>query len=295
MPEGTGLSFAEYFRQWIKASIAPAWDLFGGLGVLLGLGLWAWNRYWPLTFKGAMAAIGFTPEAAMSDLVWQIPLGAGLLAFAYRFIRAPYEIHQAAQDSHRTAVAALRQEVDQLRASGGFNIEVRHGGYYLTQPEPGDEEVVMPGTWFVCYDIVITNRTEKQLPLEIWVQIGMNPEATWRYGEVAVSAYPAWALPNVGLEGVKPFERVLNLPGLSSVTGFCVCQLTDGAVVKMAGLATLKELAEQRPFWLEIKNNLTGQSHHHGLNHHAHLVDLQHRSRATEGGFRAISSIGSLP
>lgn len=37
----------------------------------------------------------------MSDLVWQLPLAAGGMVLAYRLLRAPYELHIAAESAHQ--------------------------------------------------------------------------------------------------------------------------------------------------------------------------------------------------
>ena len=90
MPE---VMFRRYLRAWWSAAWAPAWDLFGWLGVAVGGVLWLWNKRWPENYKWSAQSIGITPEAAMSDIVWVLPMVAGVLLLAYRFVRAPFEMH----------------------------------------------------------------------------------------------------------------------------------------------------------------------------------------------------------
>lgn len=88
-------TFTAYLRAWWKAAFAPAWDAFGWFGVAVGAILWAWHRFWPDSFGLATRYFGFSPDAAMSDLVWIIPLLLGVAVLLYRLVRAPFEMYIA--------------------------------------------------------------------------------------------------------------------------------------------------------------------------------------------------------
>jgi hypothetical protein len=108
-------SFAAYARQWWRAAFAPAWDFFGWFGAVVGGLLWAAHKYAPQQFTAFSGALGVTPEAAMSDLVWQVPLAAGAIVLAYRLVRAPYEIHVEMLGQHRKAMHERQQDIQRLQ------------------------------------------------------------------------------------------------------------------------------------------------------------------------------------
>lgn len=111
--EFTPTPFRAYLRRWFKAAAAPAYDLLGLAGVMVGSVLWAWHRFWPDNFRWAAGRIGFSPEAAVSDLVWEIPLTAGFAVLAYRLVRAPYEMQIEAERRLWDAAVAKREEAAQ--------------------------------------------------------------------------------------------------------------------------------------------------------------------------------------
>jgi hypothetical protein len=88
-------TFGAYLRAWWKAAFAPAWDAFGWLGLAFGAVLWAWHRFRPGSFGTVVRYFGFTPDAALSDLVWIVPLLLGAAVLLFRLIRAPFEMYIA--------------------------------------------------------------------------------------------------------------------------------------------------------------------------------------------------------
>ena len=95
--------FRSYLHQWFKAAWAPAYDLLGLAAVVVGAVLWAWHKFWSENFQWAAGRVGFSAEAAVSDLVWEIPLALGASVLTYRLVRAPYEMHVAAEKRLRDA------------------------------------------------------------------------------------------------------------------------------------------------------------------------------------------------
>jgi hypothetical protein len=106
-------SFRRYGAEVLRIAFKPAADLIGLSGMVLGAILWAWHRFFPESFKNAAAIVGLSPDAAVSDLVWEIPIVLGFLVFVYRLVRAPFEIHQ----KQGLDVIALKTERDELKAA----------------------------------------------------------------------------------------------------------------------------------------------------------------------------------
>jgi hypothetical protein len=268
MPDSK-LTFWGFVCLWWSAATKGAMDRIGFLSLVVGALLWWWRKYYTASFDVAVGYLGISPDAAMTDLVWQVPIGLGCLALGWRFLRAPYEIHLA-EVQKRASLETLINE------SAQFKLSIESGGYYIAASKPGDS-CVLPGVWLVYYDVVITNHSEKQVPLELWLHVGMKADGSWRFGEVCEPVVPMWAV-EPAVEDDEGFERLVNLPGLSAKTGYCATNLGHD-VIATAGVVDEKELAEQRPFWLEVKNKLTNESKSHPMNYIARNVD-----RARTGG-----------
>lgn len=117
------LSFWGFIRLWWSAATKGSWDRVGLLSTIVGAVVWVWHKYYAASFDRAVAYVGWSPEAAVTDLVWQLPLGVGGLALAWRFVRAPYEIHLETVTS-REAVTA---ELDRSRAQNkGIELACSH-------------------------------------------------------------------------------------------------------------------------------------------------------------------------
>jgi hypothetical protein len=101
-------------RQWWNAAFAPAWDVIGVVAFLVGLVLWAWNRYWPDSLTQVAARLGIAQQAAMNDLVWWLPLTCGGAVLMYRLVRAPYELHVASEETAWKEIQKLTNAVDDL-------------------------------------------------------------------------------------------------------------------------------------------------------------------------------------
>lgn len=108
MPTIKGPTLREYLWQWFGAARKGAWDTFGSVSTLVGFVLWAWHKFDEVTFRRFSDALRVSPEAAMSDLVWQIPVAVGACVLGYRFIRAPYEIHLATLTTHEEDKQAVQ-------------------------------------------------------------------------------------------------------------------------------------------------------------------------------------------
>jgi hypothetical protein len=261
------ISFRSYLRQWFDAAVRPAYDTYGWVSGAIGFALWLCHKYWPKQFKWAADQVGVPAEVAMSDLVWIVPLGFGFLVLAYRLLRAPYEIHDAQTQASQKTEADLRARIADLERG---EIDVKSGGYYISASTPG-ESCAYPGVWVIYYDLVITNRTDRHLPLELWLMVGTKPDGSSRFGDTAQNGIGGWALQSF-VESETPFSRVVNLPARSTESGFCFTNLTH-EILKMANVANEKELAESRPFWLDIRNMLTGESKSYPINYLARRAD----------------------
>jgi hypothetical protein len=273
-------TFLGYLRVWFRAVRKGAWDTFGTVSTLAALAIWLWTEYWPDSFKAAAARFGVTPENAMSDWVWQVPLGVGLLALAYRTIRAPYEMHVSALATHnatlKEAQASLAETQRQLAAKEGFEIGVETGGYYFAASEPG-ERCALPGIWLFAYGVTITNRADRQIPLELWLHIALREDGSWRVGELCQSVVPAWGTRDF-LEDQTSFDKILNLPALSAQSGYCAVRF-EHSIIDSSDVSDVKGLAETRAVWLEVKNKLTDESKSHSINYLARNIDRIGTSR----------------
>jgi hypothetical protein len=277
-------TFWQYFRLWFHAVRKGMWDTFGTLTTLAALAVWVWSEFWPQSFQSTAARFGVTPENAMSDWVWQVPLGVGLLTLAFRAVRAPYEIHLATVTAHdaslnelRSALAQAGSQLAQMKAAAErFEIDVETGGYYFSASKPG-ERCVLPGVWLFAYGVTITNRADKQIPLELWLHIAMRDDGSWRVGEVCQSVVPAWGTREF-LDDQKPFDRILNLPAISAESGYCAARF-EHSIIGSSDVSDLKGLAETRAVWLEIKNKLTNESKFHSVNYLARNIDRTGTSR----------------
>jgi hypothetical protein len=245
-----------YFRTWWKAAWAPAYDVFGVLGVALGVCLGVWHKFRPENFRWTASQFGLSPEAAMSDLVWIIPLAFGLSVLAYRLIRAPFEIHVSNENRHQSEAASLKTQIQEFQRASEFNIDIRYSGYRAGAEKAVLVHVREGDAWVVFHDLVITNRSEKQAPLELWLLIltedGMTADV-----QPAEWFCPDWVTERFSNQK-KQLEGVLNVPGRSSVSGFCTARFSAESL--MAGVSSPEELVEARRFWLQVRNNITGET-----------------------------------
>jgi hypothetical protein len=257
-----------YLREWLRAASKVAWDVFGGVGLAIGALLWAWHKYAPVSFTAAAASLRLSQE----DLVWEIPLAFGGVVFVVRFVRAPFEMHVAAQDDHQAETDRLRTIIEGLQSrTDRFDINIDTAGYYVAVNTKPDYPRTQTEMWLIYEGVVITNRTDQHVPLEVWLNVGMHTDDSWRIGEVCGSPLPDW-INRKRLEGAKQFDRVLNLAPRAAASGFCAAELEPDSL-RWAGVADVKELVETRPFWLEVKNTLTNESVTHAVNYIARNTD----------------------
>jgi hypothetical protein len=215
--------------------------------------LWP-NLEWPAFPPWMLFAIGAAIYGRGAFLAWLEERGARL--------RVEAEL--------ATAVDAL--EKGRLKARQ-FDIDVSTGGYYAVA-----DDATLSGVWVIYRDVVITNRSEQNLPLELRVYIGMKADGTWMVGQSCETTIPAWAL--VDSLQDAPFGLVVNLPPFEAESGFCAARFPQDIVLQ-AGVKDAKELVETRPFWLEVKNRLTDESYWHAMNFIARRVD---HDRLTQSG-----------
>jgi hypothetical protein len=209
----------------------------------------------------------------MSDLIYQIPIGAGIAVLAYRLIRAPYEMHVANEASHRAEVSTLEVALAKHRQPKNLNVEI--GGYYYVT----DDSVTDPdGAWLICYRVVIANPDDKPVALELWPTLAMKENASWRIGEISQGNPPGWALkgdPYVGDH--EAFGSIVNIAGGSARAGYCSVYV-PASTVKFAGVADWKELSQKRALWLEVRNKLTHESRFVPVNYLARKIDHQEQN-----------------
>lgn len=108
MPEQ---SFPSFLWRWVRTATDDAVEALGLSSLLLGAVFWAWHKYRPNSLKVAGGYFRITPDMAMTDLVWQIPLAVGFIIFAYRLARAPYEIVLSERAQHAKDEAMLKESV----------------------------------------------------------------------------------------------------------------------------------------------------------------------------------------
>src|ERR1035437_7482703 len=151
-------SFIAYLWRWFKAAFKPAADFVGGISLVLGAIIWAWHKYRPGSFKSAADTLGISPEAAMSDLVWQIPLWAGAAVFLWRLLRAPYEIHVTTEKANAVAYRVLAEKVQGFPrievALDGFH---RDPTYFCEIAIMGGNQQVVSSTRFECLRLRLVN------------------------------------------------------------------------------------------------------------------------------------------
>jgi hypothetical protein len=117
----SNLSFRSYLWQWVRAAVAPTYDFIGWVAMGLGAVLWAWHKYRPENFQWTAERLGISPEVAMSDPVWIVPLTLGALVLVYRLARAPYEIHRASLATAELAEQKLQGQLARLEGLIAIN------------------------------------------------------------------------------------------------------------------------------------------------------------------------------
>jgi hypothetical protein len=274
-------TFSPYLRAWWKAAFAPAWDAFGWLGVAVGAILWAWHRFWPRSFDVVARYCGLTPNAAMSDLVWILPLMLGVAVLLYRLVRAPFEMHIASEKHAQKQMAELRAEVGALRTrTHAFDIDVQLNGVYLVKKPDTNE---WPVFYVVIPGVVLTNRGDEQIPVEPWFTILVADG--WHEGRAAMNAQPPESvIDEMKLGGEEHLKRVVNLRPRKSESGYWVFEC-DYSILHWIG-ATDEELAKllKRPLWLDLKNLVSGESRYRTLNPEANqLLLFDHPERFKSG------------
>lgn len=75
-----------------------------------------------------------------------------------------------------------------------------------------------------------------------------------------------------------PLERFVTVPARSVKSGFCATDFPEN-ILESAGVASVKQFAEERPFWLESKNKITDESIVRPMNPVARRLDLAEKMR----------------
>jgi hypothetical protein len=194
-------TFQQYLRAWFNAVRRGALDMFGSISTVAGFGLWWWNRHSPDSFMFVVSYFGVTPDVAMSDLVWQIPVGLGLLALSYRFIRAPYEIHLAMHSALTKAETELvRQQAEE------HGIELACSEISLSWEDHAD----LPPGVLVALDVErIVNGNSRDAVLDVKLVAPL-----WRRGAFAVNTSSRPLLHPIGsVVARRPLlPPLINLP-----------------------------------------------------------------------------------
>jgi hypothetical protein len=177
-------------------------------------------------------------------------------------------------ETSRASIEGLQRQMGDLQSAQQFKINIDTGGYYIAINDKPEYPRTKPEIWLVYHGVVITNETEKQLPLELRMRAGMRADDAYRISWPCRSTLPDW-IDKRSLEDEKPFDRLLNLPPLAAVSGFCATDLPYD-IFHTADVVGAKEFAETRPFWLEVKNKLTDESDEsksHAMNYIARNID----------------------
>lgn len=289
-------TFGRYLRLWWKSAFAPAADAFGWFGVVVGLILWAWEKYFPENFAWSAGRIGLTKEAAMSDLVWQVPLALGALVLLYRILRAPFEM-QAARDKESAAVVAeqdvklevyrrsidgLHEQIagikkahaDALQSLSDFNIHCEYGSRYGLARADGTSLFSLDNEpWLIFTDVCITNRGAARTPLEFWIYISTEiNEHSMKVGErVGHAVIPDWVVERLKHEtsGRRVLPDTLNL-GPREVSPRCYCGIRLSGIAQVLEVKSMKEIVDDLPLWFRVEDKTANRNMDFPFNQAAH-------------------------
>lgn len=167
--------------MWGRAAFAPAWDAFELFGTVLGLALTAWRLLFPGNFTWAAKLVGLTAEAAMSDAVLVFAVVLGGCVFAYRIIRAPYEIHlRDADESKRRIQSAISQNSKEVK----FTIRSSQ----LAPSTQGMKLRYSPEIFLVFPGVQLLNPDTEPTVVAFTLQLHMG-------GHVSMQIYPVPTIP----------------------------------------------------------------------------------------------------
>jgi hypothetical protein len=222
---------------------------------------------WKGVSEAVVTVLGYAVTAWLwltGAATWQVvTVGSLTTVIMFGFM---YQAGESAWKKEHATRLAVQSELDRLRdeLSRPFKIKIETNGYFIVAEEE------KPPWWLVCYGVIITNQTEKPIPIEMALFTG-SVEGNAKYGEECRLSIPEWMKGKGPLEGVGPLS-VLSVPALENVTGFCATRFSD-EVFLMTSTKDAKELVEGRPFWLEARNTSTNESQFHALNFLARNID----------------------
>lgn len=194
---------------------------------------------------------------------WRLALDGDDLVF--QRLDGPASLLDEAQQAHRSL--AVPQTDD------SFDVDVTVGGYYLMASKPeAASQPTLPGIWVMAYDVVVTNRTNSKLPLEFWIRIGMTEDGSHGLSEACTNAMPAWALSKHLEENFQPFDRLLNIPAHEAMHGFLAARFQH-SILKDSAAKDVEELAQARPYWVDVTNKLSGATKSIAVNFIARNAD----------------------
>jgi hypothetical protein len=110
-------TFWTYALLWFRVAREGTFDVLGALSLVFSAVFWAWRKWESDSFGRAAAAVGLSPDAAMSDLVWEIPIAVAAVLFGWRFVRAPYEIHRATITSADRSLLDVRAALSEAQSA----------------------------------------------------------------------------------------------------------------------------------------------------------------------------------
>jgi hypothetical protein len=236
-----------YLAQWLRTAFAPAWDAFGWIGVVVGLSLWVWHRFWPDNFKWTADKVGLSPEAAMSDLVWVIPLVFGASILAYRLIRAPYELHVGQASSARDMEERLRAELErQQRQIASLEQRLHDQGPRLgcTIDQVIIGELPDRSKRTVAFIVTVTNQGGDSVA-NGWQMFLTLPDVPRRELKIQWSAGPTtfqFEGRAVQIDGTIYDKTAQPVPRGGMVRGYCVSEPLDSSREQIATVGTVFEV-----------------------------------------------------
>jgi hypothetical protein len=161
----------------------------------------------------------------MSDWVWQVPIAVGVMALAYRCVRAPYEIHIAtiaAQNTAETELAKLRGQ--------NYGIEVVCSNLVLTWESIPE----MPPGVLIALDVAqIVNANTYDAALRVKLMVPL-----WRLRRdhgadltVSVSSRPLMSTPSIVKSKLPQLPPVINIRAKHAVgPGLFLFFLSSGSI-----------------------------------------------------------------
>jgi hypothetical protein len=120
-------------------------------------------------------------------------ISVGFFYYAsYQVWKREYALRLHADHALLDADHELEAERERSRQ---FNIEVETANTFFTCSDNPPQSTSPPSSfWVLCPDVVITNRSDRPLPLRLAIYFGVLAEGAWRTGNTCESDVPGWVL-----------------------------------------------------------------------------------------------------